>query len=79
MSGARVASGLFAHCGGMLAGTSGIGVSVDVDVDVGVRVNVAVGRGVAVGATIICVTKLQANNDNIKAPKAIRFVFMVYL
>ena len=75
ISGAMVASAELAHCGGIYAGTSGVGMVVDVDV--GLRV--AVGRGVAVGGTTNCVTKLHAINVKIKDPKAIRFVCMVYL
>ncbi len=43
-----------------------------VTVDVGVNVRV----GVAVGGTIICVTKLHDNKDKTKSPKKIRFIFI---
>jgi hypothetical protein len=51
-SGASVASGEAAHCGGTKAGSRGVGVGVGVAVSVGVDV----GTGVAVGGTILCVT-----------------------
>src|SRR6266498_951716 len=73
-SGEIVASGVPAHCGGIKAGTIGIGVAVAVRVGI----EVAVGSAVAVGGTIICVTVLHESNVRIKNPKTI-FFFMVYL
>jgi len=44
-----------------------------------VEVGVKVGVGVAVGGTIICVTKLQDNSAKTSNPKNIRFIFMITL
>lgn len=52
VSGDTVASGVFAHSGGMNAGTMGTALGVNVSV----AVAVAVGMAVAVGGTILCVT-----------------------
>lgn len=60
------------HCGGTYAGTSGVAVGDGVIVAVGVKVDV----GVAVGGTIICVTKLHDNNDKTSKPKKIRLIFI---
>jgi hypothetical protein len=76
MSGEIVGSGADAsHCGGIYEGTSGVAVGVGEAVTVAVGVKVG-GMGVAVGGTIICVTKLHDNKVRTNNPNKNRFSFI---